>query len=50
MTGIRCDMSFYSQELVEEIRSRSEIVDVISGYIKLQRKGSNYVEIGRAHV
>ncbi len=36
-------MGFYSQELVEEIRSRSDIVDVISGYIKLQRKGSSYV-------
>ncbi len=49
MTGIRCDMSFYSQELVEEIRSRSEIVDVISGYIKLQRKGSNYVGVCPFH-
>lgn len=42
-------MSFYSQELVEEIRSRSEIVDVISGYIKLQRKGSNYVGVCPFH-
>lgn len=38
-------MSYYSQELVEEIRSRSDIVDVISGYIRLQRKGSNYVGV-----
>ena len=38
-------MKYYSQELVEEIRSRSDIVDVISGYIRLQRKGSNYVGV-----
>lgn len=42
-------MSFYSQDLLEEIRSRSDIVDVISGYIKLQRKGSNYVGVCPFH-
>lgn len=42
-------MAFYSQDLLEEIRSRSEIVDVISGYIRLQRKGSNYVGICPFH-
>ena len=42
-------MSYYSQELVEEIRSRSDIVDVISGYIRLQRKGSNYVGVCPFH-
>ncbi len=42
-------MSFYSQELVEEVRSGSDIVDVISGYIKLQRKGSNYVGVCPFH-
>lgn len=40
---------FYSQDLVEEIRSRSDIVDVISGYIRLQRKGSNYVGVCPFH-
>ena len=32
----------YSDDLIEEIRSRNDIVDVISGYVKLQRKGSSY--------
>ena len=33
---------FYPEELVEEVRTRNDIVDVISGYVKLQRKGSSY--------
>lgn len=32
----------YSDDLIEEIRSRNDIVDVISSYVKLQRKGSSY--------
>jgi len=33
---------FYSEELIEEIRSRNDIVSVISEYVKLQKKGSSY--------
>ena len=33
---------YYPEELVEEVRARNDIVDVISGYVTLKKKGSNY--------
>ena len=35
-------MPYYSDELIEEVRSRNDIVDVISGYVRLKKKGSTY--------
>ena len=35
-------MAYYSDELIEEVRSANDIVDVISRYVRLQRKGSNH--------
>lgn len=33
---------YYPQELIDEVRTKNNIVDVISGYVRLQKKGSNY--------
>lgn len=35
-------MAYYSDELIEEIRSGNDIVDVISSYVRLTKKGSTY--------
>ena len=33
---------FYAESLIEEVRMKNDIVDVVSGYVKLQKKGSSY--------
>lgn len=38
----RAQRMYYSDEIIEEVRSKNDIVDVISSYVKLQKKGSSY--------
>ncbi len=35
-------MAFFSQDFIEEVLDRNDIVDVISSYISLKKKGANY--------
>lgn len=39
----------YTSEVIEEVVSRSDIVDIISGYIKLKKNGSSYVGLCPFH-
>ena len=40
---------YYPEELVEEIRSKNDIVDVISSYVRLEKKGSSYFGLCTFH-
>ena len=40
---------FYSEEFVEEVRQRNDIVDVISSCVHLKRSGSNYTGLCPFH-
>ena len=40
---------YYSDEIIEEVRSRNDIVDVISGYVQLKRQGNNHFGICPFH-
>ena len=42
-------MPIYLSEVIEEVVSRNDIVDVISGYIKLKKSGSSYVGLCPFH-
>ena len=39
----------YSDELIEEVRSRNDIVDVVGNYVRLKRSGSNYTGLCPFH-
>ena len=34
---------YYSEDIIEEVRSRNDIVDVIGGYVTLKRRGNSYM-------
>ena len=43
------DNMFYPEEIIEEVRQRNDIVDVISSYVKLKKTGSNYMGLCPFH-
>lgn len=40
---------YYSDEVIEEVRAGNDIVDVIGSYVKLQKKGANYMGLCPFH-
>ena len=42
-------MAFYSEEIIDKVRSANDIVDIVSSYVKLQRRGANYVGLCPFH-
>lgn len=42
-------MPWYSEQQIEEVRSRSDIVEVIGSYVKLKRSGGGYVGLCPFH-
>lgn len=40
---------YYSEDIIEEIRSRNDIVNVVSGYVKLKKQGSSYLGLCPFH-
>ena len=42
-------MAFYEDDLIEQVRSANNIVDVIGAYIRLNKKGSNHMGLCPFH-
>lgn len=42
-------MAFYSEESIEEVKSANDIVDVVSKYVNLRRRGNTYVGLCPFH-
>ncbi len=42
-------MAFFKEEVIEEVRSRNDIVDVVGSYVQLKKKGSRYVGLCPFH-
>lgn len=40
---------FYSEEIVDEVREKNDIVDVISSHVRLTRRGANYIGLCPFH-
>ena len=40
---------FYSEEIVDEVREKNDVVDVISPYVRLTKRGANYVGLCPFH-
>ena len=40
---------YYPEEIVEEVRQRTDIVDLIGTYVHLQKKGANYMGLCPFH-
>lgn len=40
---------YYAEDLVEEVRSRTDIVDLISGYVRLSKRGVNHIGLCPFH-
>ncbi len=40
---------YYPEEIIEEVRQRTDIVDLIGSYVRLQKKGSSYMGLCPFH-
>ena len=40
---------YYSNDIIDEVRSANDIVDVVSSYVKIQKKGANYMGLCPFH-